>query len=58
MEVTKTAHAAGAFTFGDTVYVSSTGLITNVSTSNQKVGIAMAVSATSETTVPVHLNFA
>lgn len=54
--ITKTAHAAGGFTQGDSVYVSSTGLITNVLTSNQLVGKAWAASATSATTVDVKLN--
>jgi len=55
--ITKTAHAAGGFSQGDSVYVSGAGLITNVSTSNQYVGIAWEASATSALSVPVNINF-
>ena len=55
--ITNTAHAAGGFSQGDSVYLSSTGLVTNSSTSNQFVGIAWAASATSATTVDVNINW-
>ena len=54
--ITKVPAAANVFTQGDSVYVTTGGLITNVSTSNQLVGKAWAAATTTATTVDVKIN--
>ena len=51
--LTKTAHAAGGFTQGDAVYVTSSGVINNTATGDKLVGFASAASVTGSTAVTV-----
>ena len=51
----KTAHAAGGFTQGDAVYVTSAGVINNTASGDKLVGFATAASATGSTEVTVVL---
>lgn len=54
--LTKTAHAAGGFTQGDAVYVTSSGVINNTSSGDKLVGFATAASVTGSTSVDVVLS--
>ncbi len=53
--LTKTAHAAGGFTQGDAVYVTSAGVINNTASGDKLVGFATAASATGSLAVTVVL---
>jgi len=51
--LTKTAHAAGGFTQGDAVYVTSSGVINNTSSGDKLVGFASEASVTGSTSYTV-----
>lgn len=55
--ITKVAAADGAFTQGDSVYLTSTGAINNTAAGDQFVGIAWAAATTTATTVDVRINW-
>ena len=54
--LTKTAHAAGGFTQGDAVYVTSSGVVNNTATGDKQVGFATAASVTGSTSYTVVLH--
>ena len=55
--LTTATGATTVFAQGDSVYVTTAGVITNVSTSNQFVGTAMVAATSGEATVDVNINF-
>lgn len=55
--ITKVAAADGAFTQGDSVYLTTSGVINNTATGDQYVGKAWAAATTTATTVEVRINW-